>query len=101
MIIFEEVSVTKKMYGWSKWGGARKGVVREELDEWSCQLCGDRFSKNVPCYFLPEDKFQREYFRVCSLCKRISIARGVPTFEGLMALKLANLLSLPNRISHG
>lgn len=96
-MIIQEVSITKKMYGWSKYGGARKGLVKEELDEWSCQLCGSKNNKNLPSYFIPEDPTQREYMRVCSRCKNISIKSQLRTFDEMLARKLANLLTLPTR----
>lgn len=93
----EYISITKKMYGWSKYGGARKGLVKEELREWSCQLCGSRHVDSLPSYFVPEDESQREYMRVCSYCKHLAMEKQVETFEKMLALKVANLLSLPTR----
>ena len=62
----EIVKLTKRMCGWTKYGGARKGLFKEDLDEWACQLCGTRHSKALPSYFVPETEDQREFYRICS-----------------------------------
>jgi len=88
------IKITKKMYGWSKYGGARKGLAQEELDEWYCQICGRQHGKELPSYFI-EDSGGRDFFRICSSCKRQVIENEVKQFEELMALKVANLITLP------
>lgn len=100
-VIYEEVSITRKMYGWSKYGGARRGIVKEELPEWACQLCGARNTSGLPAYFVPQDKYQREFMRVCSICKKASIELRMQTFDEMLQAKLANLLTLPTRYNHG
>lgn len=97
ILIVREISITKKMYGWSKYGGARKGLVKEELDEWSCQLCGSTNNRSLPAYFVPEDATQREYMRICSDCKHLALKHDLKTFDELLAGKLANLLTFPRR----
>lgn len=57
------------MYGWSKWGGGTEGLVKEELDEWYCQSCGEKQLKTFPSYMIPTDEAQRDYIRVCAECK--------------------------------
>lgn len=99
--LMEEVSLTKKMYGWTKYGGARKGLVSEELDEWYCTLCGSHNLKHLPAYFMPEDDSQREYMRLCTRCKNVALRLEIDTYEELLARKVANLLSIPTRYIHG
>lgn len=57
------------LQGWSKWGGPIYGLLKEELDEWYCQICGEKQVKILPSYMFPMDVTQRDYVRVCSDCK--------------------------------
>jgi len=91
------ISITKKMYGWSKYGGGRQGLAKEALPEWTCQLCGTKHSSEMPSYFVPETKDCREYYRVCSPCKNKMLKLNIETFEKALALKVANLISFPAR----
>lgn len=63
------IKKTKMMYGWSKYGGGRKGLVREEPKEWCCQSCGERYSKEMPGYFFPYDINMREFVKICGSCQ--------------------------------
>lgn len=107
VVEIEEMSTTKKMYGWTKYGGARKGLVQEELDEWYCQTCGRRQTKELPYYMVPLDvDIRREFVRVCSECKNQAIKKRIDAFEalakkvreGLSFDRVANLLSFPIKI---
>jgi len=60
------LSITKQMYGWSKWGGPRKGIVKETLDTWYCQVCGEEQTKDLPAYMFHIG--DRDYIRLCSKC---------------------------------
>ncbi len=60
-----------KIY-WSKWGGARAGVEKEQLTVWSCQSCGVEQVNVLPAYMIPDDS-STEFFRVCTLCKHHAI----------------------------
>lgn len=57
---------------WSKWGGARAGEVKEQLDVWSCQSCGREQVKILPQYLM-KDEENTEVFRICTLCKHTSL----------------------------
>ena len=63
---FASISITKQMYGWTKYGGARKGVVKETLDTWYCQVCGEKQTRGLPAYMYHIG--DRDYIRVCSKC---------------------------------
>lgn len=63
------VKITAKMYGWSKYGGGRHGLVKETLDEWYCQCCGQQQTKSLPNYMFDYDGDMRDFIRVCSKCK--------------------------------
>lgn len=66
----ETLVITQKMYGWSKYGGARHGLVKEDLEVWVCQICSDRQTRDLPSWMISMDEDQREFIRVCSTCKR-------------------------------
>lgn len=72
-----EITHTKKMYGWSKWGGPNMGLLIEDLEEWACQACGSLQSKGLPSYMIPIDILLRDYCRVCSVCKNLALARKI------------------------
>jgi len=63
------LSITKMMYGWTKWGGGRMGMSKEETDEWYCQCCGEKQTKILPSYMIPLDDSRRDWMRVCANCK--------------------------------
>ena len=94
------------MYGWTKYGGGRKGTVQEELDEWTCQSCGAKHTKELPYYFLPMDDLEREFVKVCSVCKNVALRTHSTEYYSLIKItrrtyNLANLMSLSVKISHG
>ena len=65
-IIVEEISITKKMYGWTKHGGARHGLVKTNPNIWYCQCCGQEQTKTLASYMY--EVYPREYLRLCSRC---------------------------------
>jgi hypothetical protein len=74
------------MYGWTKWGGATQGLVKEELDEWYCQCCGEKQIKVLPSYMFPTDTTQRDFIRVCSDCKAKAHAKSIRLCWDLLKL---------------
>ena len=80
------VSITHKMYGWSKWGGAREGLVKEELDIWYCQTCGNKQLGVLPSYMFPVDDLGRDFVRVCSICKAKAIIKHLTCWQELLSL---------------
>ena len=84
------LSITRKMYGWTKWGGPTNGLVKEELDEWYCQTCGEKQLKTLPSYMIPLDMAQRDYVRVCSSCKAKAKARSVTFYSELVVVIKGN-----------
>jgi len=79
----DKVTITKKMYGWSKWGGARHGLVKEDLDEWFCQSCGEKQVKVLPNYMFDYFKDKRDFIRICSKCKNEAVRRRINRVETL------------------
>ena len=77
---------TKKMYGWSKWGGANLGLFIEDMDEWCCQACGVSQPKGLPSYMFPHDELLRDYFRVCSVCKALAVMRRIAYMMSLTGI---------------
>ena len=63
--------IKKKVYGWSKYGGSRDNVRKEQLPTWYCQACGMEQVKVLPQYMVPTDKDNMEFARVCTLCKHV------------------------------
>jgi len=62
--------ITKMMYGWSKYGGGRYGLVGEEtLPEWTCQACGSQIPKLIPPFMFPIDGDYRDFLRICANCQ--------------------------------
>lgn len=82
----EEVPVTKKMYGWDKYGGARHGLVDNNTPKWHCQICGEEQTRELPKYFIPEDRHQREFFKVCSKCRKAQIVYQTFDFYELQSV---------------
>lgn len=83
----ERIVITQKMYGWSKHGGVRHGLVKEELDVWACQICAERQTRDMPSYMISMDEDQREFIRVCSKCKHDArLLEFEQTFEGFRSL---------------
>lgn len=66
---FPSISITKMMYGWTKWGGGTYGIAKEDLPEWFCQICGDKQIRALPSYMFPIDISLRDFVRVCTGCK--------------------------------
>lgn len=94
------------MYGWTKYGGNRQGLVMEELEEWFCQICGEQQEKDFPQYMLAMDETNREFVRGCTKCKYKSVTSHIVGFEELVKNlrtndmhkwfgAIENLMSLP------
>jgi hypothetical protein len=83
---FMSLTITRKMYGWTKWGGAREGLVKEELDEWYCQACGEKQIKVLPSYMFPTNGTGRDFVRVCTLCKAKSVLKHLKCWQDLINL---------------
>jgi hypothetical protein len=80
------LTITAKMYGWTKWGGSRGGFVKEELDEWFCQVCGERQVQCLPSYMIPVDGMDRDFVRVCTLCKAKAKIEHIKSVGRLLGL---------------
>lgn len=88
MVDIERKELMKKMYGWSKWGGANRGLVfyEDDQDEWTCQSCAQKQAKVLPAYIVPLDGDHREYCRICSSCKFIAVRDHVEDIQGLIVI---------------
>jgi hypothetical protein len=69
----------KKRYGWSKYGGARDGLVKQTIDVWYCQVCGEENTKGMPTFML--EIHPNEFIRICSKCQ--SLIEDDDTFDTL------------------
>lgn len=75
------ISITKKLFGWSKWGGANNSIsTLLPADEWWCQCCASKQTKQMPGYMIPLDEFNRDFAKVCSACRNRAIRKRVKTF---------------------
>ena len=92
---------------WSKYGGVRHGIVKQNLKEWFCQVCSEKQSLAFPSYMIKEDNITKEFVRVCSSCKFVSLHEKVSLFGDLVKLirkpdgfvyQVANLMSLTHKI---
>jgi len=70
-----------KTKGWSKWGGGNLRLVKEKLDEWSCQACGEKQTSDCPAYMFPMG--EENYIRICSECQSKVFRIGVLSFTTL------------------
>ena len=77
------LSLNMLKYGWSKYGGANHGLVKEELDEWYCQCCGKKQTKILPSYMINLDD-EREFYRICSNCKNVALNKKVANIKALI-----------------
>lgn len=83
-----EVSMTKLMYGWSKYGGANHGLVKKnKLNEenqpgWTCQACGEEQHVDLPSYLI--EFAPREFVRICSCCCAVTIAKDIRNLFDLL-----------------
>jgi NAD-dependent SIR2 family protein deacetylase len=78
------LTITKAMYGWTKYGGAREGLVKEELEIWYCQACGSKMPKSIPAYMIPFDELRREFIRVCPKCQHKGVVLKITHYETLI-----------------
>ena len=77
-------TISQLSYGWSKWGGGNKGLVRENPDVWYCQGCTDLQRKELPSYNV--ESSPREFVRVCAKCKHAMIANKIRSYLKLIGL---------------
>lgn len=69
---------------WSKWGGGGFGLLKENLDEWYCQCCGEPQLSILPSYMFPMDETARDFSRVCTECKAKANTKHIVIFWELI-----------------
>lgn len=57
--------ITKAVYGWTKWGGAKNGL-EVTSPEWYCQACKEKQSEGLPRYLIQIEG--EDYGKICSVC---------------------------------
>ncbi len=77
----------KQKYGWSKYSGGFMGLVKDEND-WYCQACGEPQAKELPQYMLPISKMEREYVRICSVCKHIQLRHKIGKYNFVRIIQI-------------
>ena len=86
---------------WSKWSWGGFGILKEELDEWYCQVCGEKQVKEFPSYMVSVDKNGREFVRICCLCRvkikknEIDLKNKIPLDSPLKKYKKTILFLYP------
>ena len=56
-----------KSGSWTRWGGARNGLIRASGPTWCCQLCAEDQPKHFPGFFV-RDVESGEHVKVCAKC---------------------------------
>ena len=79
--ISAEHSPTRLMYGWSKYGGASKGMVQERNDIWYCQSCRMEKKLSDTAFMFPI--FNREFGRICQECLDLAIEKRMKSLWDL------------------
>jgi hypothetical protein len=77
----------KVRYGWSKFGGGFFGMVKNEGD-WFCQSCGQVQPEEFPQYMVPLDKTERDFLRICSVCKHIQIRHKLGKYNYVRIIQI-------------
>lgn len=70
------------MYGWTKYGGGKHGLVQKQTETWFCQNCREELHKSVPSFMI-ELNFG-EFGRICSECMNIAIEKKVSNLMDLI-----------------
>jgi len=78
------VTINQAKYGWTKYGGARQGLVKGEHEFWYCQCCKTKLTKEMPQYMFPIDKNLREYVRICNTCEHLVKVADIHSFSDLV-----------------
>lgn len=83
------VTITQKVYGWTKYGGANMSISTLTSDtKWFCQSCQEEQEKDLPRYLIPMDEFNRDFAKVCSKCKHLANKRGINRYRELRRIYL-------------
>jgi len=78
---YQEVKITKLMFGWSKYGGPRHGLVKKNKidawgeDKWSCQACGEEQPSDLMAYMIEFSPL--EFVRICASCCAVANKRQI------------------------
>ena len=71
----------KKTGAWTKYGGARQGLIRENSDTWNCQGCGKELPNTLPGFMF--EFLTNEYVRLCSKCHNTVKTKKIETYYSL------------------
>jgi hypothetical protein len=76
--------MTRKMFSWTKYGGANYGLVQEDkTPEWYCQACREKQGSEMPSYMF--EFSENEFIRICSLCQARKIFNHIKDLAELIA----------------
>ena len=75
--------LSKARYGWTKYGGARQGLVKQN-GNWYCQACGREHPDSMPAYMMCVDNGQfRDFVRLCAGCENLVKVFNIKDFDQL------------------
>jgi len=70
-----------KTRSWTKWGGGKLMAVKEHLQEWTCQACGQPQAEDCPAWLFPLG--ENNYIRICSECRSKVVHLHIESFHVL------------------
>lgn len=77
--------MTRKMFSWTKYGGANYGLVQaDKTTEWSCQACGNKQGSELPSYMF--EFSENEFIRICTLCQAKKLQNHIKDLNELLEL---------------
>lgn len=75
---------------WTKWGGGRLMLVKENPDIWYCQACAEKQTKDCPAYMFPIG--DNNYIRICSECENKVVRIRIVEFKQLKTLLFKGMM---------
>lgn len=81
--------INKLRFGWSKWQGANRQLIKYNDDEWTCQVCASRHPSEIPCFMF--EAFEEEYIKICSKCQKIKTEENIIGY--IILIKRVRILS--------
>lgn len=80
IIYLKTKTINKAKYGWTKYGGARHGLVKQG-GQWYCQACGKEQPDSLPAFMMcVDDGNLRSFIRLCAVCENVVKKKGITKF---------------------
>lgn len=81
-----QIQLNKAKRSWSKYGGAKHGLEREQQSEWTCQTCGTTHDVEMPAFMIPMDSNRTEFLKICGICMNIWINNKLKKWQDLIKI---------------